>query len=110
MKKNLLTIVLVGVAIINMIQAYSTELLEDEAYYWMYSKFLDWGYFDHPPMVALYIFISDIFFSGELGVRFMSSIFYSTIVYLLWKLIDIPNKKDHLKLFLMIVLSTFLFC
>ena len=109
MKKNLLTIVLVGVAIINMIQAYSTELLQDEAYYWMYSKFLDWGYFDHPPMVALYIFISDIFFSGELGVRFMSSIFYSTIVYLLWKLIDIPNKKDHLKLFLMIVLSTFLF-
>lgn len=109
MKKNLLTLVLVGVAIINMIQAYSTELLQDEAYYWMYSKFLDWGYFDHPPMVALYIFISDIFFSGELGVRFMSSIFYSTTVYLLWKLIDIPNKKDHLKLFLMIVLSTFLF-
>lgn len=109
MKKNLLTMVLVGVAIINMIQAYSTEILQDEAYYWMYSKFLDWGYFDHPPMVALYIFISDIFFSGELGVRFMSSIFYSTIVYLLWKLIDLPNKKDHLKLFLMIVLSTFLF-
>jgi hypothetical protein len=23
--------------------------LDDEAYYWVYSKFLDWGYFDHPP-------------------------------------------------------------
>ena len=41
--------------IITLIQAWGTELFDDEAYYWVYSKFLDWGYFDHPPMVALLI-------------------------------------------------------
>src|SRR5215467_823076 len=40
---------------LGLIQSRFTELLDDEAYYWVYSKFLDWGYFDHPPMVALLI-------------------------------------------------------
>ena len=39
--------------IVNLIQAGKTGLFDDEAYYWMYSKFPAWGYFDHPPMVAL---------------------------------------------------------
>ena len=40
---------------LNLIQSSFTGLLDDEAYYWVYSRFLDWGYFDHPPMVALMI-------------------------------------------------------
>ena len=28
------------------------QLAPDEAYYWQWSKHLDWSYFDHPPMVA----------------------------------------------------------
>ena len=39
--------------LISFVQAAGTELFDDEAYYWVYSKFLDWGYFDHPPMVAV---------------------------------------------------------
>jgi len=30
-------------------------LLGAEAYYWEWSRYLDWGYFDHPPMVAFLI-------------------------------------------------------
>lgn len=30
----------------------SVELLPEEAYYWNYSRHLDFGYLDHPPMVA----------------------------------------------------------
>jgi 4-amino-4-deoxy-L-arabinose transferase-like glycosyltransferase len=30
-------------------------LTADEAYYWMWSKHLAFGYYDHPPMVALVI-------------------------------------------------------
>ncbi len=30
----------------------SLPLAPDEAYYWNWSRHLDWGYFDHPPMVA----------------------------------------------------------
>ena len=28
------------------------QLAPDEAYYWYWSKYLDWSYLDHPPMVA----------------------------------------------------------
>lgn len=52
-----------------LMQAGLTELQDDEAYYWVFSKFLDWGYFDHPPMTALLI-KSGYFISGSvLGVR-----------------------------------------
>tara|TARA_B100000809_G_scaffold266920_1_gene333013 strand:+ start:7742 stop:9388 length:1647 start_codon:yes stop_codon:yes gene_type:complete len=106
MKKYQFGIILVLVALINILQSTSTELLQDEAYYWMYSNFLDWGYFDHPPLVAVYIYLSDFFFSDELGVRFMSAIFYSITAYLVWTLIDIPDKKKHQNLFLLAFIST----
>lgn len=44
------------------------ELAHDEAYYWLYSKNLDWGYFDHPPMVA-WIIKTTSWLGGEVGVR-----------------------------------------
>ncbi len=31
----------------------------DEAYYWVWSRHLAWGYFDHPPMIAWIIRIGD---------------------------------------------------
>ncbi len=31
------------------------ELGNDESYYWTYSQHLQWNYFDHPPMVALWV-------------------------------------------------------
>ena len=50
------TLILIGVfSIIKLILAFSLELGNDEAYYWLYSQYLQWNYFDHPPMVALWI-------------------------------------------------------
>lgn len=45
-----------------------TDLAYDEAYYWLFSRHLDWGYFDHPPMAALFIALTS-WLPGELGVR-----------------------------------------
>ena len=28
------------------------ELLQDEAYYWQWSRHLDWGYYDNTPLMA----------------------------------------------------------
>lgn len=55
--------------LINIIQAGFTELFDDEAYYWIYSRFPEWGYFDHPPMVALLIRAGYAIMGNELGVR-----------------------------------------
>jgi 4-amino-4-deoxy-L-arabinose transferase-like glycosyltransferase len=35
--------------------AFYLELGNDEAYYWTYSRHLQWNYFDHPPGVAVWI-------------------------------------------------------
>ena len=88
--------------LISFVQAAGTELFDDEAYYWVYSKFLDWGYFDHPPMIAVLIKLGTFIFPGELGVRFFVVIIGTLSVYLIEKLTNPPN----LKLFYAIVLNT----
>src|SRR3981081_1326481 len=40
---------------LRLVPAAWTPLTFDEAYYWMWSKHLAFGYYDHPPMVALVI-------------------------------------------------------
>jgi len=50
-----------------------TPLTFDEAYYWMWSKHLAGGYYDHPPMVALVIRLGTMLAGDtELGVRVAS--------------------------------------
>src|SRR6202521_490056 len=45
----------------------------DEAYYWMWSKHLAGGYYDHPPMVAVVIRLGTMIAGDtELGVRLVS--------------------------------------
>jgi hypothetical protein len=70
--------------ILNAIQAYTLELQADEAYYWLYSRYLDWGYFDHPPMVALFIRFGDSIIHNEFGVRMLTVLASSASIYLLW--------------------------
>ncbi len=48
----------------------SVELLPEEAYYWNYSRHLDIGYLDHPPMVAWLIKLGTAAFGqSQFGVR-----------------------------------------
>lgn len=91
--------------VINILQGVFTDLLEDEAYYWVWSLDLDFGYFDHPPLVALWIKISDIFFNGEIGLRFMSAISFSLMLWVIWKTIDFKDKWEHVTLFFLLIVS-----
>jgi len=46
------------------------ELLQDEAYYWQWSRQLDWGYYDNTPLMAPIIrFFTFLLGTNELGVR-----------------------------------------
>jgi len=40
---------------IRLFLAFVLELGNDEAYYWLYSQYWQWNYFDHPPIVAVWI-------------------------------------------------------
>ncbi|MGY3211297.1 ArnT family glycosyltransferase [Mucilaginibacter sp. HD30] len=81
---QILTCFLICWTLLNIVQAFTLEIHADEAYYWMYSRFLSWGYFDHPPMVAIFIRIGDKLMHNELGLRLMTIITSSLSIYILW--------------------------
>jgi hypothetical protein len=90
---------------LNFLQAFMTPLNNDEAYYWMYSKYLDWGFFDHPPMIALMIKTGYLFFHNELGVRLMVVLSQIVALLIIWSLTDKEHsrKKGNILLFVMLV-------
>ena len=57
-------------SLLRLIYCGQIDLLPTEAYYWNYSRHLDFGYLDHPPMVALLIRVGTAAFGNtEFGVR-----------------------------------------
>lgn len=93
---------LIGWMCLNFIQAIFTEVHNDEAYYFLYGENLAWGYFDHPPMVGLMIFLSKLFFNGNLSIRFMTILLQIATLGLCWKLIEekLPDSKKVLLFFI----------
>ncbi|HEY1164604.1 MAG TPA: glycosyltransferase family 39 protein, partial [Chitinophaga sp.] len=85
---------LLGWLVLGLLQAGFTELMDDEAYYWVYSRHLDWGYFDHPPMIALLIRAGYAIFHNELGVRILVVLINVLTLWLTWELI--PQKHNRL--------------
>lgn len=69
----------------NLIQAAFTGLANDEAYYWMFARDLDWGYFDHPPMTALLVKLGS-FMGGELGIRFFFTLLQPLYLYIIYRI------------------------
>jgi dolichol-phosphate mannosyltransferase len=56
---------------LRLVYSAQVELMPEEAYYWNYSRHLDFGYLDHPPMVAWLIRGGTLLFGDtEFGVRF----------------------------------------
>lgn len=51
--------------------ALTLDLTPDEAYYWEFSRRLDWSFYDHPPMVGCLIALGRLLFGhSELAIRF----------------------------------------
>ena len=50
-------------------------LLPDEAYYWLWSRHLDWAYYDHPAGVALLLRLSTTLGGhSEFGIRWLNAL------------------------------------
>ncbi|GAA4325645.1 hypothetical protein GCM10023149_28120 [Mucilaginibacter gynuensis] len=72
--------------LLNIVQACTLQLHPDEAYYWMYSRLPAWGYFDHPPMVAMFIRLGDSIVHNEFGLRLVNILASTASLYLLWRI------------------------
>ncbi len=71
------------------------DLFFDEAYYWYWSKNLDWGYYSKPPFIAFIIKVfTSIFGDNIYGIKLASNLFYTLsaiYVYLISK--ELFNEK-----------------
>ena len=76
-----------------LVQAAFTPLDPDETYYWMYAGQLDWGYYDHPPAVALLVALGRDWLPGPLGVRFGHVLVSALTMWALWHLLGRPRGK-----------------
>jgi hypothetical protein len=66
-------VTILALVALRLVAAAWTPLTFDEAYYWMWSKHLASGYYDHPPMVAFVIRLGTMIAGDtELGVRLVS--------------------------------------
>jgi 4-amino-4-deoxy-L-arabinose transferase-like glycosyltransferase len=88
---------------VNIVSAFFTRLYSDEAYYTLFAKQLDFGYFDHPPMIALMIRIGSFLLKNEIGVRLLSVIAITLALYFTYRLADVHKPV----LFLTAIFSMF---
>ena len=79
----------------------------DEAYYWDWSRALDWGYYNKPPMIAWIIRIStEILGNSELAVRLPALICH--ILTLLFSYFLIVKYFDKTKAFFLLITISFI--
>jgi 4-amino-4-deoxy-L-arabinose transferase-like glycosyltransferase len=79
-------VALVGLTVLRLMLAASLPLAPDEAYYWLWSQHLQAGYYDHPPMVAIFIRIGTALFGASpLGIRLLGPLAAAGGSLLLWR-------------------------
>ena len=66
--------------------AYYTGLSPDEAHYALYAKFLDWSYYDHPPMVGWLQFIFYKINESEFSLRILPTLCWLLSIALILKM------------------------
>ncbi len=76
--------------VVRIILSATSELNNDEVYYWTYAKHLQWNYFDHPPMVAVWIrfFTAGLEWNHEIFIRLgsvVSSALSTWLMYIIGK-------------------------
>ena len=84
------SLTILALVALRLIAAAVTPITFDEAYYWMWSKHLAAGYYDHPPMVAFVIRAGTMIAGDtEFGVRLVSILLALPMSYAVWRAAEI---------------------
>ena len=78
------------------IQSIFTNLDGEEAYYATFAKNLAWGYFDHPPGLAIFIRLGMLIFPGDLGPRFMMVVLSTATLWIGSRILE----RRHIPLYI----------
>lgn len=90
---------LAAVTALRLLVAGATPLAPDEAYYWVWSRVLQPGYLDHPPMVALFIRAGTLLGGeGALGIRLLGPLSVAIATVMLARAADalFPDRRPGL--------------
>src|SRR6516162_11425537 len=79
-------LIIVALVVLRLVAAAFTPITFDEAYYWVWSKHLAGGYYDHPPMVAFVIRAGTMIAGDtEFGVRLVSILLALPMSYAIYR-------------------------
>ncbi len=106
-ERKLLLLFMLGWFIINCLQAQFLGLDGDEAYYWVLSKQIGWGYFDHPPLAPLLINLGESIGHGPLFTRLSTIILSTLTIPFVWG--ALPNGLKNIRWFLVLYAATLVF-
>ena len=106
-QRKLLLLFMLCWFVINCLQAQFLGLDGDEAYYWILSKQVGWGYFDHPPLAPLLINVGESLGHGPLFTR-LSTIILSTLT-IPFVYAALPDSIKNIKWFIIVYAATLIF-
>jgi len=106
--KNSAYILIIISAILATIYNAVLPLHGDEAYYWMWSHDLQLSYFDHPPMIAYMIYLTNFISESEWGVRLFNVIAISISALYVFRLTTLISDEKTALNALIIFLSVLL--
>ncbi|HBB52343.1 MAG TPA: dolichyl-phosphate beta-D-mannosyltransferase, partial [Legionellales bacterium] len=107
--RNLSLLILVSLILRLICMTYSQALTE-EAYYWNYALHLDFGYLDHPPMVAYLIHLSSLILgNNEWAIRLPAILCWMGMAYYSYQLSELIQKNTGLTALLLVSVLPFFF-
>ncbi len=79
-----IALLIAGFTLLRLVLAAAVPLLPQEAYYWSWSRHLDWSYFDHPPLATYSIALTTAVFGQTVfGIK-LASVLWSLGWNLVW--------------------------
>lgn len=101
--------IIAGVTLWRLLTAWGMPVIQDEAYYYDWSHALAWGYFDHPPGVALLGLGGMLYPGSALAARLGALLLGTLTLFALWALYRAAGLRDQrlLSLSLLLAAATF---
>ena len=90
-----IALLIAGFTIFRLLLAAMAPLLPQEAYYWTWSRHLDWSYFDHPPLATYSIALTTALFGQTVfGIK-SAAVLWSLGWNLLWARLALDMYGDR---------------
>lgn len=96
-----------AVFLFQLVVAAGFGLSHDEAYYWLFSRHLDLGYFDHPPFVAAVIALSSFLPHHEISVRIGFILLQAGTLFFLFRMTERIHWRNAFLIFFAFPLASY---